>query len=230
MPNARPLFTYRGIPFVQPARHNRISVFFLYIQLTEFSVRNLETIVSHRTFAPENSKHHVSPIKKFKLMAKVKISIYQNRNKKSKNYKQFYGRVKHNSTIEPATLCAHAANDSGIEEAKVAIVFEGVLKQMKEQLCLGHPITLDGMGTFKIGISSEGVSTEDVQRRYPQFDPETDDIRRYLSARQVKSAHLLFNPSVEVKTLLRAIKFETDKTEWASLMAIEQSNTNTEEP
>ena len=163
-------------------------------------------------------------------MAKIKITIYQNRNKKSKNYKQFYGRVKHNPIIEPATLCAHAAKDSGIEEAKVAIVFEGILKQMKEQLCLGHPITLDEMGTFKIGVNSEGVTAEEVQRRYPQFDPETDDIRRYLSARQVKSAHLLFNPNTEVKTLLRAIKFETDKTEWASLMEIEKSNTNTEEP
>jgi predicted histone-like DNA-binding protein len=163
-------------------------------------------------------------------MGTIKIVIYQNRNKKSKNYKQFYGRVKHHSLIEPAVLCAHAAQDSGIEEAKVAIVFEGVLKQMKEQLCLGHPIILDEMGTFKIGVTSEGVTAEDVQRRYPQYDPETDDIRQYLSARQVKGAHLLFRPSTEVKTLLRSIKFDTDKTEWASLLAIEKSNGKTEKP
>ena len=101
-------------------------------------------------------------------MAKVTIRVYQNTNSKSLAFGKYYGAVKHTSTIDAATLCKHAAMDSGIEETHIAVVYDALLKQMKEQVCNGHPIKVDGLGTFKVGISSEGWSVADVQRRYQE--------------------------------------------------------------
>lgn len=147
-------------------------------------------------------------------MGKVRIRVYQNKNSKSRAYRKFYGRVSHASTIDVSTLCAHAAMDSGIERSLVPTVYDAQLKQMKELLCNGHAIKVDGLGTFKLGVESEGVSEEEVQQRHPQFDPETEDIRKYLSARQVKRARLLFTPCAEIKSALRSVKYETDKSDW----------------
>ena len=160
-------------------------------------------------------------------MAKVTIEVYQILNTKSPAYGKYFGRVRQNSTIEPATLCKHAAMDSGIEEGEVAMVSDAVLKQVKELLINGHPIKVTGLGTFKLGISSEGVSSADVKKRHPEYDPSKDDIRKYLSAKQVKKAYILFTPCEAIKAQLRAVKVEIDKTEWAAQMALEKANNNT---
>lgn len=147
-------------------------------------------------------------------MGKITIRVYQNNNKKSVGYKKFYGRVSHTSTIDATTLCKHAAMDSGIEESSVATIYDAQLKQMKEMLCNGHPIKIDGLGIFKIGLSSTGVSEQEVQQKHPDYNPETDDIRKYLNARQVKKARLLFIPCDAIKEALRGVKFESDKSDW----------------
>lgn len=159
-------------------------------------------------------------------MAKVTLTVYQILNTKSAAYGKYYGRVRQNSVIEPDTLCKHAAMDSGIEQGEIAMVSDAVLKQVKELLLNGHPIYVTGLGTFKLGISSEGVSAADVQRCHPEFDPSKDDIRKYLSARQVKKAFIHFTPCETIKASLRAVKVESDKTEWAEQMALEKENKN----
>lgn len=156
-------------------------------------------------------------------MATVKIRLYRNNNQYNSGYKKFYGKVLHSTEIDVATLCAHVAMDSGVEQAQVAIIFDAIAKQMKEQLCNGHPIRVDGIGTFKIGVTSKGMSESDVKKIYPKFDPEKEDIRKYLSARQVKKAHILFKPTEELKEMLRSVKLTTDKTEWASQLAKEKA-------
>ncbi len=159
-------------------------------------------------------------------MAKVTVKVYQILNTKSAAYGKYFGRVRQNSVIEVNTLCKHAAMDSGIEEGEIAMVSDAVLKQLKELLLNGHPIKVTGLGTFKLGISSEGVSAVDVKRRHPEFDPSKDDIRKYLSTKQVKKAFIHFTPCDAIKDALRAVKVETDKTEWAAQMALEKENNN----
>ena len=94
------------------------------------------------------------------------------------------------------------------------MVYDAEAKQIKELVCNGHAIKVEGLGTFKIGVSSKGVSEAEIQERHPEFDPTKDDIRKYLSAKQIKKARLLFTPCEEIKEALRAVKFETDKSEW----------------
>ncbi len=147
-------------------------------------------------------------------MGKVTIQVYQNKNRKSAAYQKFYGRIVHTTPIDAATLCKHTAMDSGIEESNVTTIYDAQLKQMKEMLCNGHPIKIDGLGIFKIGLSSTGVTEEEVKQKHPEFNPETDDIRKYLSARQVKKARLLFIPCDAIKEALRGVKFESDKSDW----------------
>ena len=148
-------------------------------------------------------------------MATVTISVYQNNNEHMKSYLKFYGRVKHEESIDVKVLCNHAARDSGIEEADVSLGFDAILKQIQEQLCMGRPIKVEGLGTLKIGFHSDGVSAADVQEKHPDFDPTSDDIRKYLVAsRQVKNPHLIFIPSDDIKNNLREVKFRTDKSDW----------------
>lgn len=148
---------------------------------------------------------------------KTKIGVYRRNNESSTGEEKYYGRVAQSTTIDAKTLCSHVASDSGIDDIYVMMVFNALIKQMKEQLCNGHPISIDGFFSAKVGIKSKGVSVEDVKRRVPGFDPEKDDIRKYLSANQVVSAHLLLTASEEIKTLLRSVKFETDKSDWEEL-------------
>jgi predicted histone-like DNA-binding protein len=147
-------------------------------------------------------------------MSQTTISVYQNNNAFSKGYHKFYGRVKHSTVVDEKTLCMHVAKDSGIEESDVATVYDALFKQIEEQLCNGHPIKVDCFGTLKVSFSSTGVSAAEVKEKFPKFDPETEDIRKYLSVRQIKNARLLFQPCADVKTLLRSVKFMTDKSEW----------------
>ena len=155
-------------------------------------------------------------------MAKATICVYRNNNAYSRAYRKYYGRVRQSTLIDSEALCEHVALDSGIERTQVAIIFDAIAKQMKDQLCNGHPIKVDGIGTFKVGISSEGWDLEKVKKLNPRFDPEKEDIRKYLSARQVKEAYLLFTPSEDLRTMLRGVKLSTDKTEWADVIRQEK--------
>ena len=147
-------------------------------------------------------------------MGKIKIKLYQNNNRKSDQYKFFYGRAYQATPIDESTLCEHAALDSNIEKSEIAMVYDAEAKQIKVLVCNGHAIKVEGLVTCKIGVSSKGVSEAEIQERHPEFDPTKDDIRKYLSAKQIKKARLLFTPCEEIKEALRSVKFETDKSEW----------------
>jgi predicted histone-like DNA-binding protein len=149
-------------------------------------------------------------------MGKIIIELYQNNNEKSDNYKNFYGRARKATPVDATTLSEHAASDSNIESSDIANIYDAEFKQIQELACNGHAIQLDGWGTFKLAISSKGVSAADVKARHPEFDPTKEDIRKYLSAKQVKKARLVFIPCQEIKEALRSVKFETDKSEWIS--------------
>ena len=148
------------------------------------------------------------------IMGKVEILLRQNNNQKSDHYGEFYGRVRQATPVDAVTLGELTAMDSKIEKSEVIDVYDAQSKQIKELVCNGHAIKVEGLGTFKVGISSKGVSEADVKKRYPQFDPETEDIRKYLSVKQITKARLLFTPCDEIKQALRSVKFETNKTEW----------------
>ena len=147
-------------------------------------------------------------------MSKVVIKLYQNNNEKSDLYKQFFGRVDHATPIDKNTLCEYAAADSNIEVSDIAAIYDAQFKQISELVCNGHAICVEGLGTFKISVSSTGISPEEVQRRHPEYDPTKDDIRDFLSSHQVKKSRLLFLPSKEIKEALRSVKFVTNKKEW----------------
>ena len=149
-------------------------------------------------------------------MGKIIIELYQNNNRKSDNYQFFYGRARKASPVDATTLSEHAASDSNIEASEIANIYDAQFKQIKELACNGHAIKLEGWGTFKISVSSKGVSEAEILERHPEFDPTKDDIRKYLSAKQIKKARLLFTPCQEIKDALRSVKFETDKSEWIS--------------
>lgn len=95
-------------------------------------------------------------------MGKIIIELYQNNNEKSDNYKNFYGRARKATPVDATTLSEHAASDSNIESSDIANIYDAEFKQIQELACNGHAIQLDGWGTFKLTVSSKGVSEADV--------------------------------------------------------------------
>jgi nucleoid DNA-binding protein len=58
-------------------------------------------------------------------------------------------------------------------------------------LKLGQTIRLEGFGTFRISVSSEGTGTADE-----------------LSGHNVRRARMIFQPSVELKRSIESLSFE----------------------
>ena len=73
----------------------------------------------------------------------------------------------------------------------VQSVLSNLIEVMPIFLKLGQSIKLEGFGTFRVTVSSDGTATPDE-----------------LNAHHVKSVKLVFLPSVELKRSLEDISFE----------------------
>ena len=153
-------------------------------------------------------------------MGKAKVKLYKNNNSNSKSYGKVFGRVNIYSSINSNDLCAYAAADSKIEEAKVAVVMQAIFKQVRELVCNGHFIRLPELGTLKIGVrtalDSDGKSVGGAAT-----------VKEFNCKRHVGRAPIILMPSVDVKTEMQAVKFDASqdpqhKAELAALHEAEQ--------
>ena len=80
---------------------------------------------------------------------------------------------------------------SALSPGDVQSVLSNLMLVLPVFLKLGQSVNLEGFGTFRISVSSEGAAT-----------PEE------LNARHVKGVKLLFLPSVDLKQNLKSITFE----------------------
>ena len=112
-------------------------------------------------------------------------------------------------------LAEHTAQDSRIEQASVEKVMDAIFKQIKEQLLNGHFIKLPGLGTLKIGV-------------HPATDKDGKSVggakteKEYSCQKHLGGAHLLFQPSQDIKSELHAVKFDasSDEQHLAELAAL----------
>jgi predicted histone-like DNA-binding protein len=80
---------------------------------------------------------------------------------------------------------------SALSLGDVQSVLSNLMEVMPIFLKLGQSIKLDGFGSFRVTVSSDGTATADE-----------------LNARHVKGVKLVFLPSVELKRNLEDISFE----------------------
>ena len=88
------------------------------------------------------------------------LRLYQNKNKKSKAYGKYYGRVKATKTLNTTQLAQHIAEHGSIITEDVLLsTINKMTKCIKELLKDGKNVKLDGLGTFYPSIESTGSNT-----------------------------------------------------------------------
>ena len=113
----------------------------------------------------------------------VYYNLLQNHNPKFKNaFGKYYARAVHMETIGTRELAGIMQDNCTLKRSDIVATISELVDTMTRELQNGKRIRLDGLGTFKIGLCSEGVSDP------ADFRPD----------RHVKSAHILFYPETHV--------------------------------
>ena len=111
-------------------------------------------------------------------MARLLIKTYKNTNDKSAAYGKTYGRLVHQDTMNTSDLCRHMMKHGTIYTSDIVKgVVEKFINCFEELLLEGNKIKLDGLGTFYLSASTEGVADE-----------------KDFSANNVKAIHVRFLP------------------------------------
>ena len=107
------------------------------------------------------------------------VNLRKNTNTASKTYGQYYGEAE---ATEPLSLKGFAKHLS--EHGKLAtyemlvLVLQNVVSCMKELICQGQAVKLDGLGTFYPTVEGTGA----------------DSVLEYLPSVNIKGIHLRFRP------------------------------------
>ena len=111
-------------------------------------------------------------------MARLTIKKYKNNNDKSTAYGKTYGRLVHQDTMNTSDFFF---NDTATTEIYTSDIVKGGVEKFincfEELLLEGNKIKLDGLGTFYLSASTEGVADESK-----------------FSANNVKAIHVRFLP------------------------------------
>jgi predicted histone-like DNA-binding protein len=106
--------------------------------------------------------------------------LYKNKNTKSAAYGKWYAKTQHVGTVDIAKLAKIMQRNCTVKESDIRAVLVEMVETMRDQLQDSKCVKLDGLGTFKLGISTEGVEEaydfnagHDVKNIHVNFQPET---------------------------------------------------------
>ena len=133
-------------------------------------------------------------------MARLTIKKYKNNNSKNSAYGKTFGRLVHMDTIDTSELCRHISKHGSIFTPDVVKgTIERFIMCFEELLLEGNKIKLDGLGTFYLTVSTEGI----------------DDGSQF-TANNVKAVRVRFLPD-QSKESEYASKMLTSKAKFRSL-------------
>ena len=114
-------------------------------------------------------------------MARLTIKKYKNNNDKSTAYGKTYGRLVHQDTMNTSDLCRHMMKHGTIYTSDIVKgVVEKFINCFEELLLEGNKIKLDGLGTFYLSATTEGVADEkDVKAIHVRFLPDQSKESEY---------------------------------------------------
>ena len=125
----------------------------------------------------------------------------QNKNDKSAAYGKYYAQAVYDTKfIETEELAAFIQTQASVKQSDIIAVFE-----------LGQKIHLKGIGIFKVGFSSIGVTKKDdctastITTRRVLFQPETE---RVIVGQEKKDDGSIKQKYVIAKTLIKDVIFE----------------------
>lgn len=97
------------------------------------------------------------------------------------------------SKIDSDQLLERAADNSGVSKGVIYTALDAVMREFRNFLLNGHSVQLPEVGIFRFSIKCKAVdSAEEV------------------TADNVKSRHIVFTPSVAMRTLIKNVNLSTD--------------------
>lgn len=127
----------------------------------------------------------------------IKYRMYQNKRKSGKNAGHWYARAVVTNHVRTKELSERISERCTVTEADIVAVVSALVKEMTYELKNGSRVTLDGFGSFKVGICSRGVA----------------DSKDFSPVKHIHSPHVLFQPETKIgadrtrlKTFISGIK------------------------
>ena len=108
--------------------------------------------------------------------------------------KKFYAHVIASKKVDLERLAYLTSNQCTVRESDCYAVLLALQHNIIDELSQGNIVTLDKLGSFQIGVRSEGK-----------------DLEEEVSANTVKSAHLNFRPAKRMRNMLDTVKFTITK-------------------
>lgn len=104
---------------------------------------------------------------------------------------KFYAQAISTGTTDLERLAYLVSNQSTVREADCYAVLLSLLHNVSDELAQGKIVKLDKLGSFQIGINSDGVATEEE-----------------VSANLVKKAHINFRPDKRLRNMLSNVAYK----------------------
>lgn len=122
---------------------------------------------------------------------RVKLKVLKKKNPMNPTMPEmFYAQAVKTGNVDLNWLAKQVASQSTVSKGDCYAVLIACVDCMIEELSRGSVVNLGTLGSFQVGV-----------RSYPS------DSSSKVSALNVKSAHLNFRPSVELKDALRNLKY-----------------------
>lgn len=113
----------------------------------------------------------------------LNYKIYQS-NRKGDTQGKFYARALHTGTVTIDDLATIMQNNCTLKRSDIRAVLIELIEVMTTQLQNSNRVKLEGLGTFKLGISTTGAATA----------------KEFTAVKNIKGTHVLFQPEVKIDT------------------------------
>ena len=115
---------------------------------------------------------------------------YQNKNEQSTAYNKWYGRAVINHTVTTDELADEIQRNASVKKSDVKAVLCELSEVIADKLAQSARVVLDGIGAFKVGISTTGADT-----------PE-----KFTVQGNIKGVRVIFQPETHITSDGRRVK------------------------
>lgn len=121
----------------------------------------------------------------------MKYKLIQKVNPQKKEEKKWYASPINQGTVSQREIAKNMAEKSSLTVGDIGNTIQNLIEELPKELMQGKSVNLEGLGTFRLSLSSEGTENE-----------------KDFNANMIKGAKIVFTPSVEIKRILEGIKYE----------------------
>lgn len=122
----------------------------------------------------------------------IKFKVVERRNPlQREEQKKYYASAVIQKRLNLDDLASRISDGSTVRRNDVYAVLIGLVDAAKRELAQGNLVQLGDLGSFTVNVSSEGKET-----------PEA------LTAAHIDSSKIIFRPAVQLKDMLKTLRFE----------------------